>query len=110
MKKISRRSFLLNAGVTVGATTAAIALPSFIAEVNKKKKYDGKKLNVALVGLGNYAGILAVGLQQSQYCRLAGIVTGHPAKAETWKKQYNIPDKNIYNYENFDTIAQEQRH
>jgi predicted dehydrogenase len=102
MKKISRRSFLLN---TSAATTAAIALPSFISSTKNKKLYDGKKLNVALVGLGRYAGILADGLQESQYCKLAGIVTGHPAKAETWKKQYNIPDSNIYNYGNFDSIA-----
>ena len=38
-------------------------------------------------------------------CRLAGIVTGTPAKAETWKAQYNIPDKNIYNYDNMEKMA-----
>lgn len=65
-----------------------------------------KKLGIALVGLGSYSTHqLAPGLQQSSKCRLAGIVTGTPEKAEKWKKQYNIPDKNIYNYENFDTIA-----
>ena len=36
---------------------------------------------------------------------LAGVVTGHPAKAEAWKKKYNLPDNNIYNYDNFDSIA-----
>ena len=69
------------------------------------KKYAGRKLNIALCGLGRYAGYLAEGLQQSEYCRLAGIITGTPAKAEKWKRQYNIPDKNIYNYQNFDAIA-----
>ncbi len=104
MKNISRRSFLLNTGL--GATTAAFSF-SALAKQNEKKltSYSGKKLNVALVGLGNYAGILAMGLQSSEYCRLAGVVTGHPAKAAIWKQQYNIPDKNIYNYENFDSIA-----
>jgi glucose-fructose oxidoreductase len=38
-------------------------------------------------------------------CYLAGIVTGTPAKAETWKKRHNIPDKNIYNYQNFDSMV-----
>ncbi|MEO8711953.1 MAG: Gfo/Idh/MocA family oxidoreductase [Parafilimonas sp.] len=103
MKKFTRRSFLFNAGATVSATTAAIALPSLFTP-NNIKLYDGRKLNIALCGLGNYAGYLAEGLEVSQYCRLAGIVTGHPAKAETWKKKYNIPDKNIYNYQNFDEI------
>jgi predicted dehydrogenase len=48
--------------------------------------------------------MLAEGIQVSQYCTLAGIVTGTPSKAEKWKKQYNIPEKNIYNYQNFDEI------
>ena len=65
-----------------------------------------KKLGVALVGLGYYStDLLAPALQQTQNCYLAGIVTGTPAKAEKWKKQYKIPEKNIYNYDNFDTIA-----
>ena len=28
-----------------------------------------------------------------------------PAKAVEWAKRYNIPQKNIYNYQNFDEIA-----
>jgi predicted dehydrogenase len=44
-------------------------------------------------------------LQTTQHCRLAGIITGTPSKAEDWKKRYNIPDSNIYNYQNFDEIA-----
>lgn len=65
-----------------------------------------QKLGVALVGLGYYStDLLAPALQQTKNCYLAGIVTGTPQKAETWKKQYNIPDKNIYNYTNFDEIA-----
>jgi glucose-fructose oxidoreductase len=55
------------------------------------------KLGIALVGLGYYStDLLAPALQQTKHCYLAGIVTGTPAKAEAWKKKYNIPDKNIY--------------
>jgi glucose-fructose oxidoreductase len=65
-----------------------------------------KGLGVALVGLGYYStDLLAPALQQTQHCHLAGIVTGSPEKAEKWKRQYNIPDKNIYSYSNFDSIA-----
>lgn len=64
------------------------------------------KLGVALVGLGYYStDLLAPALQLTQHCYLAGIVTGSLQKAEAWKRQYNIPDKNIYNYSNFDGIA-----
>jgi len=80
------------------------SLPSVIMVPDKKEKSDTKKLNIALVGLGNYAGALAYGLENSKCCRLAAIVTGHPEKANEWKKQYGIPDKNIYNYQNFDEI------
>lgn len=86
--------------------SAALALPSFLEPAMAgTNAYDGKKLNVALCGLGNYAGMLAEGLANSQYCRLAGIVTGHPEKAAQWQKDYNIPQANIYNYQNFDKIA-----
>lgn len=67
---------------------------------------QNRRLGVALVGLGYYStDILAPALQLTQHCYLAGIVTGTPAKAEKWKQQYNIPDKNIYNYQNFSSLA-----
>lgn len=63
------------------------------------------KLGIALVGLGGYSGgQLAPALQETQYCYLAGIVTGTPSKAVEWKQRYNIPDRNIYNYQTFDKI------
>lgn len=64
-----------------------------------------KKLGVALVGLGNYATKqLAPALLETHHCYLAGIVTGSPEKAKTWASAYNIPAKNIYNYQTFDQI------
>ncbi|WP_264537677.1 Gfo/Idh/MocA family protein [Flavobacterium sp. N1736] len=105
MEKISRRSFVNKFGVGVGASVVMTSLPSFLTLTeNQPEIYTGKKINIALCGLGNYAGLLAQGLQVSEYCKLAGIVTGTPSKAEAWKKQYNIPEKNIYNYQNFDEI------
>jgi len=63
------------------------------------------KLGIALVGLGKYSsGQLAPALKETEYCYLAGIVTGTPDKASNWKKQYDIPEKNIYSYSNFDEI------
>ncbi|WP_420146826.1 Gfo/Idh/MocA family protein [Spirosoma sp.] len=67
---------------------------------------SARKLGIALVGLGKYSeGQLAPALEKTTNCRLAGIVTGTPEKAEKWKKKYNIPDKNIYDYKNFDQLA-----
>lgn len=65
-----------------------------------------KKLGVALVGLGKYSeGQLAPALQETQHCYLAGIVTGTPAKVPEWQVKYNIPETNIYSYDNFDELA-----
>jgi predicted dehydrogenase len=65
----------------------------------------GKKLGVALLGLGDYATQqLAPALQHTKHCRLAGIVTGMAAKIPEWKRKYNLPDKNIYNYDDYNAI------
>lgn len=84
-------------------STALLFSPNALLAACKQKK---DRLGVALVGLGYYStDLLAPALQQTKNCYLAGIVTGTPAKAETWKKKYNIPDKNIYNYQTFDQVA-----
>jgi glucose-fructose oxidoreductase len=100
MKSTSRR----NALKTLALGTGSILLsPQILRSASSFKK---DHLGVALVGLGYYStDLLAPALQQTKNCYLAGIVTGTPSKAETWKAKYNIPDKNIYNYQTFDQIA-----
>jgi glucose-fructose oxidoreductase len=98
---ITRRDSLKTLGL---ATGLGLLAPSSLFACSNKSKKD--KLGVALVGLGYYStDLLAPALQITKNCYLAGIVTGTPSKAEAWKAKYNIPEKNIYNYENFDTIA-----
>ncbi len=76
------------------------------SEATQATWQSGKTLGVALVGLGKYSTEeLAPALQKTKFCRLAGIITGTPEKAEQWKKQYAIPDKNVYTYQTFDRIA-----
>lgn len=106
MKDLSRRSFLQKAGMGIGAAAVTVTWPSLksFSQINPGL-YEGRKLNIALCGLGRYAGYLAEGIQTAHYCRVAGIVTGTPAKADDWKKRYSIPEANVYNYQNFDEIA-----
>ncbi|CAH0995744.1 Glucose--fructose oxidoreductase [Emticicia aquatica] len=88
--------------LVIGSATALFSPNVLLASTSKKKE----KLGIALVGLGYYStDLLAPALQMTEKCYLAGIVTGSPEKAEKWKQKYNIPDKNIYNYQNFDSIA-----
>lgn len=97
---INRRKFIQQTAAGIAGLTASQAFANIIVPQQKQK------LGVALVGLGYYStDLLAPALQLTQHCYLAGIVTGTPSKAETWKQKHNIPDKNIYNYQNYDTIA-----
>ncbi|CAN5215663.1 Gfo/Idh/MocA family oxidoreductase [soil metagenome] len=98
---INRRKFILQS--VAGAAGITLTSNAFANILLQKKK---QKLGVALVGLGGYAtNQLAPALKLAEHCFLAGIVTGTPAKAEKWKQLYSIPDKNIYSYDNFDSIA-----
>ena len=97
---INRRKFMQQTAAGIAGLTASQAFANIIVPQQKQK------LGVALVGLGYYStDLLAPALQLTQHCYLAGIVTGTPSKAETWKQKYNIPDNNIYNYQNYDSIA-----
>jgi glucose-fructose oxidoreductase len=96
----SRRTVLK--ALSLGGATALFSPNTLLSATLPPKD----RLGIALVGLGYYStDLLAPALQQTKNCYLAGIVTGTPAKAEEWKKKYNIPNKNIYNYQNFDSIA-----
>ncbi|MEM8509838.1 MAG: Gfo/Idh/MocA family oxidoreductase [Bacteroidota bacterium] len=102
MRHISRRSFTkqLTRGAGAAALASHLPLACAMAEANQKEK-----LGVALVGLGGYSTYqLAPALEDTEYCYLAGIVTGTPDKEGVWARKYNIPKKNIYNYSNFDAI------
>src|SRR5450631_4768325 len=97
----TRRDFLKTTAL------AAASLP-FIGGLSSCARADepGRKMNFALAGLGSLStNQIAPALQKTKYCRLAGIVTGTPAKASRWKAQYGIPDKNIYSYETMHRIA-----
>jgi glucose-fructose oxidoreductase len=97
----TRRKFIRQSiGSMAALAVASEAFPHILIPHQKTK------LGVALVGLGYYSkDLLAPALKETKNCYLAGIVTGKPEKATTWKQQYNIPDKNIYNYQTFDQIA-----
>ena len=94
---MNRRTFLRN--VSVASSALPIVSPALAAMSS-----PAKKLGVALVGLGRYAEYMAYQMKECQYCEFRALVTGTPSKAESWGKEYNIPEKNRYNYQNFDQI------
>ena len=103
MKNITRRNFNSLTAKGIGGAALLSSAPFACAMGANQNR---EKLGIALVGLGSYSTYqLAPALQDTQHCYLAGIVTGTPAKEQTWADKYGIPEKNIYNYQNFDEIA-----
>ncbi|MBO3270633.1 Gfo/Idh/MocA family protein [Hymenobacter defluvii] len=93
-----RRQFVQRLSLGLGAAFLGLPLLS-------EARPQGRKLGIALVGLGGYSkGQLAPALQETKNCYLAGIVTGSPEKVPEWRQKYNIPEKNVYSYETFDQI------
>jgi predicted dehydrogenase len=101
----SRREFLRDASLGVAGVAAGVTMSGMATSTARAAEPD-KKLGFALAGLGVLStNQIAPALQKTKHCRLAGIITGTPAKAEKWKAQYNIPQKNIYNYETMPRLA-----
>lgn len=99
----TRREFLKTVSRGVGGVALAAASTP-VASAAMSPPAD--TLGVALVGLGNYAtGQLAPALQETEFCELTGIVTGTPAKEDEWQSEYGIPDENIYTYDTYDRIV-----
>jgi predicted dehydrogenase len=100
----SRREFLQK------LTASAVALPllrQFDTEKTKpiyNSTHDGPVLRVAIMGLGSYGTRVAEAMQSCKMARLTGVISGTPSKIKSWQSKYNIPEKNCYNYENFDSI------
>jgi predicted dehydrogenase len=100
----SRRQFLQK------LTASAIALP-LLSEVKAEdqpvvpaRPYQGPVLRVAIMGLGSYGDRVAKAMQTCTKAKLVGLISGTPSKLKDWQAKYNIPDKNCYNYENFDAV------
>jgi len=96
MTEISRRE------VMVAASGAAIA--ALISESACAADPD-RKLGYAIVGLGGYGlGVIIPQFVNCRHSRLAAVVSGDAEKAKRVAAQYGLPDRAIYNYQNFDTI------
>ena len=114
----TRRDVLLGAATTGAILVSGCATspatsqnsntptPGTDSDSSNGRSLPTKPLGVALVGLGNYSETqLAPALRLTENCTLRGIVTGSPEKIEPWQQKYNIPDRNVYNYETLPSVA-----
>jgi len=96
----TRREFTAQAAAIVVAPFISTRVTRALAAASRKR------IGFALCGLGGLSTYqLAPALQKTEFCRLAGIITGTPSKALKWQSQYRIADRNIYNYETMHRIA-----
>lgn len=65
---------------------------------------EGPVLRVAIMGLGSYGTRVAEAMLSCTKAKLTGVISGTPSKIKDWQNKYAIPEKNCYNYENFDNI------
>jgi predicted dehydrogenase len=100
----SRREFLQK------ITAGALALPfipvygNATASPLSGQTYQGPLLRVAIMGLGSYANRVAEAMVSCSKAKITGVISGTPSKIKDWQSKYAIPEKNCYNYENFDGI------
>ncbi len=99
----SRREFLQKLTVPF---IALPFLPKGQASINEimNKPYQGPVLRVAIMGLGSYGTRVAEAMKDCKKAKLVGVISGTPSKIKDWQTKYNIPEKNCYNYQNFDAI------
>src|ERR1700758_4522812 len=105
-KEITRRGFITKvgqglAGVHVAGALLKEAAPQQLAVPDP----PGKKLGWAIVGLGSLSiNQILPAFAKCEKSKVVAFVSGHPDKANKLALRYNVNLKNIYNYQNYDTI------
>jgi predicted dehydrogenase len=67
---------------------------------------EERQIRYCIVGLGRISmQHFMPALKTTKYSKLTALVSGHRDKAEKMAAQYGLSDKNIYSYENYDSIA-----
>ena len=94
---LNRRNFLALTAAAAAATRTSLALAA---------PAEPRPLGVALVGIGRLSmGQLLPAFAKCKLARPVALVSGHLDKAHEQAQKYGIDPKNIYNYNNFDKIA-----
>src|SRR5271170_3061459 len=105
--EISRRGFLGKVGKGLAAAGAAGTLLKNAAAQQGPPVPEppGKKLGWAIVGLGSLSMYeILPAFAKCEKSRLVAFVSGHPDKAKKLAVRYGVNLKNIYNYQNYDSI------
>ncbi len=98
--KLTRRSF----GQTLAIGSAASHLR--ISAQEPSQTASGRTLGYCIVGLGRISlGHFMPGCKASKSSRVVALVSGHRDKADKTAQEYGVPSRNIYDYGNYNEIA-----
>jgi predicted dehydrogenase len=105
-KEISRRGFIAKLGQGfVAANVAGTFLRKAAGNEVIISDSPDKKLGWAIVGLGNLSiHEILPAFAKCEKSKVTVLVSGHPDKANKLAHQYGVNAKNIYNYQNYDSI------
>jgi predicted dehydrogenase len=104
-KEFTRRGFLTRVGGGIVAANVAGTLANAPALAQQVPDPPGKKLGWAIVGLGSLAiNQILPAFAKCEKSKVVALVSGHPDKANKLALRYNVNPKNIYNYQNYDTL------
>jgi len=105
LTEITRRRFITRVGQGVLAANAAGTLLPHAQAQLRVPEPPGKKLGWAIVGLGSLSiNQILPAFAKCEKSKVVAFVSGHPDKANKLALRYGVNPKNIYNYQNYDTI------
>jgi predicted dehydrogenase len=67
---------------------------------------NDRKIGYCPVGLGRVSDNFMRATKASRHARITALVSGDRDKAEKIAKDYDVPARNIYSYDNYDAIAE----
>jgi len=104
-KEITRRGFIAKLGQGLAVANVATMLFKDAAAQLMVPEPPGRKLGWAIVGLGSLAiNQILPAFAKCEKSKVVALVSGHPDKANKLALRYGVNPKNIYNYQNYDSI------
>ena len=103
---VTRRRFLSGGSAALAAAAASgyLATPA-PAQPRGAGEPAATKLGFCFVGIGTLCmNQLLPEIHHCKYCKPVALVSGHPDKARQQAQKHGIDPKNIYTYDNFDSI------
>ena len=105
VNELTRRNFMKKTGQGLLAAGAFESLLKPASSQLHVPDPPGKKLGWAIVGLGSLSiNQILPAFAKCEKSKVVAFVSGHPDKANKLALRYEVNNKNIYNYQNYDSI------